>query len=33
VRWQDDLPLTVAEKKQFYQTIAEDVFGLPKEGE
>jgi len=32
VRWQDDLPLTVAEKKQFYQTIAEDVFGLPKEG-
>jgi 2,3-dihydroxybenzoate decarboxylase len=33
VRWQDDLPLTVAEKKQFYQTIAEDVFGLPKGGE
>jgi 5-carboxyvanillate decarboxylase len=33
VRWQDDLPLTVAEKKQFYQTIAEDVFGLPKGGD
>jgi 2,3-dihydroxybenzoate decarboxylase len=31
VRWQDDLPLTVAEKKQFYQTNAERVFGLPKE--
>jgi 2,3-dihydroxybenzoate decarboxylase len=30
VRWQDDLPLTVAEKKQFYQTNAEEVFGLPK---
>ena len=30
VRWQDDLPLTVAEKKQFYQTNAETVFGLPK---
>jgi predicted TIM-barrel fold metal-dependent hydrolase len=29
VRWQDDLPLTVAEKKQFYQTNAEAVFGLP----
>ena len=29
VRWQDDLPLTVAEKKQFYQTNAETVFGLP----
>jgi 5-carboxyvanillate decarboxylase len=28
VRWQDDLPLTVAEKKQFYQTNAEAVFGL-----
>jgi 5-carboxyvanillate decarboxylase len=33
VRWQDDLPLTVAEKKRFYQTVAEDVFGLPKGGE
>lgn len=32
VRWQDDLPLTVAEKKQFFQTNAEEVFGLPKEG-
>lgn len=32
VRWQDDLPLTVAEKKQFYQTNAEEVFGLPKDG-
>jgi 5-carboxyvanillate decarboxylase len=30
VRWQDDLPLTTAEKKQFYQTNAEQVFGLPK---
>jgi len=30
VRWQDDLPLTIAEKKQFYQTIAEEVFNLPK---
>jgi 2,3-dihydroxybenzoate decarboxylase len=29
VRWQDDLPLTVTEKKQFYQTNAETVFGLP----
>jgi 5-carboxyvanillate decarboxylase len=29
VRWQDDLPLTVAEKKQFYQTNAQAVFGLP----
>lgn len=28
VRWQDDLPLTVAEKKQFYQTNAQAVFGL-----
>jgi 5-carboxyvanillate decarboxylase len=33
VRWQDDLPLTVAEKKQFYQTNAEEVFGLPKGGD
>jgi len=32
VRWQDDLPLTVAEKKQFYQTNAEDVFGLAVRG-
>ncbi len=32
VRWQDDLPLTVAEKKRFYQTNAEDVFKLPKGG-
>ena len=30
VRWQDDLPLTTTEKKQFYQTNAEQVFGLPK---
>lgn len=30
VRWQDDLPLTVAEKKQFYQTNAETVFNLPR---
>ena len=30
VRWQDDLPLTVAEKKPFYQANAEAVFGLPK---
>jgi len=29
VRRQDDLPLTVAEKKQFFQTNAELVFGLP----
>jgi 5-carboxyvanillate decarboxylase len=29
VRWQDDLPLTVAEKKRFFQTNAESVFGLP----
>jgi 5-carboxyvanillate decarboxylase len=28
VRWQDDLPLTVAEKKRFFQTNAETVFHL-----
>ena len=28
VRWQDDLPLTVAEKKQFCQGNAEKVLGL-----
>ncbi len=28
VRWQDDLPLTVAEKKQFFQTNAEAAFNL-----
>jgi 5-carboxyvanillate decarboxylase len=33
VRWQDDLPLTAAEKKQFYQTNAEDVFNLPEEAD
>jgi 5-carboxyvanillate decarboxylase len=32
VRWQDDLPLTTAEKKQFYQTNAETVFRLPAAG-
>jgi 2,3-dihydroxybenzoate decarboxylase len=32
VRWQDDLPLTAAEKKQFYQTNAETVFRLPATG-
>lgn len=30
VRWQDDLPLTVAEKKQFFQTNAETVFSLSR---
>ena len=30
VRWQDDLPLTAAEKKQFFQANAERVFGLAK---
>jgi 2,3-dihydroxybenzoate decarboxylase len=29
VRWQDDLPLTAAEKRQFFQANAERVFGLP----
>jgi len=29
VRWQDDLPMTAAEKKQFFQANAERVFGLP----
>jgi 5-carboxyvanillate decarboxylase len=29
VRWQDDLPLTTAEKKQFFQANAEQLFGLP----
>jgi len=32
VRWQDDLPLTAAEKKQFFQANAERVFGLPAGG-
>ena len=29
MRWQDELPLTAAEKKQFFQDNAERVFGLP----
>jgi 5-carboxyvanillate decarboxylase len=32
VRYQDDLPLTTAEKKEFFQTNAERLFGLPAAG-